>query len=130
MPGAQHARAPPFCEGDDNVCFTFNGPPTLRIKSFMSIFDPANAKKQASRISGTQCVKVPKQCGGVGQPCCPGVSESWTIDKPIPSFGTSWRGRPCDDTQSEEGAYCNGAGAPWAGPREGTGAGALALRHP
>ena len=116
MLGATNARAPPFCEGDDTVCFAFTGPPTLRVQSMLTVFDPANAKKKASRISGTRCVSVAKQCGGIGQPCCPGVSESFTTDKPLPSYGTAWRGRPCDDTKTDEGAYCNGAHAfpgPW-----------------
>jgi hypothetical protein len=120
MPGAKNARAPPFCLGADDVCFTFTGPPVLRTRSFLNIFDPANVKKTASRIWGTQCVPVPKVCGGVGQPCCPGASDAVTTDKPLPSYGKAWAGRPCDDTQSPEGAYCNGQWTALGGALSGT----------
>ncbi|GBF96113.1 hypothetical protein Rsub_08989 [Raphidocelis subcapitata] len=120
MPGAQNARAPPYCLGADDVCFTFTGPPVLRSRSFLNVFDPSNVKKTASRIWGTKCITVPKVCGGVGQVCCPGASDAVTTDKPLPSYGKAWAGRPCDDTQTQEGAFCNGQWTALGGPLSGT----------
>lgn len=109
LPGYTEPRAPPFCPGKDDVCFAFAGPLTLRTNSYKTIFDPKVAKTMGSRIWLSQCVTVPKQCGGIGQPCCPGASIGVVTDKALPSFGKSWQGHPCDDTQTPEGAYCNGA---------------------
>ena len=108
-PGTNGPRVPPFCKSKDDVCFTFAGQPTIRHRSFLNIFNPAKAKVTASRIWGTKCVSVKMPCGGVGQPCCPGVSIGLVTDKALPSYGTSWSGKPCDDTQSPDGAFCNGA---------------------
>jgi hypothetical protein len=108
FPTSPKPYAPPFCSGKDDVCFAFAGYPTLRHRSFLNIFDPATTKDTASRIWGTRCIKVATPCGGVGQPCCPGVSAGLVTDKALPSFGTAWQGRPCDDTKTEEGAFCSG----------------------
>ena len=109
LPGWDTPRAPPFCSSKNDVCFAFAGPLTLRTNSYKTIFDPATAKKSGSRIWLSKCVTTPKVCGGVGQPCCPGASVGVITDKALPSFGKPWQGRPCDDTQTPDGAYCNGA---------------------
>lgn len=41
---------PPFCPGKDDVCFTFAGYPTLRHRSFQSIFNAEDSAKSPSRI--------------------------------------------------------------------------------
>jgi hypothetical protein len=112
-------RAPPFCKGEGNVCFTHVGPLNLRQRSFRDIFEPAIAKDTASRIWGTLCVNVKTPCGGVGQACCPGVPENVVTDKALPSYGTAWSGRPCDDTAAGEGAYCDGQWTALGGPLSG-----------
>ncbi|KIZ06565.1 hypothetical protein MNEG_1388 [Monoraphidium neglectum] len=119
LSGWPETRAPPYCPGKDDVCFAFAGPLTLRTNSYLTIFNPSLAKKSGSRIWLSQCVTVPKACGGIGQPCCPGVSVGVVTDKPLPSFNTSWQGRPCDDTSTPDGAYCNGQWTALGGPMYG-----------
>lgn len=118
-PGLEQPVRPPYCPGKDDVCFTFAGYPTLRHRSFQSIFDAAASAKLPARIWGTRCVKVATPCGGVGQACCPGVGPAVITDKRLPSYGTKWEGRPCDDTQSADGAYCSGQWTALAGPLSG-----------
>ena len=108
-PGVSDPVRPPFCPGEGDVCFTFTGYPTLRHRSFASIFDAKASASSPSRIWGTRCVPVPASCGGPGEACCPGVSSAVVLDKPLPSSGQAWAGRPCDDTLTDEGAYCDGA---------------------
>lgn len=120
LPGFGGPKAPPFCPGKDDVCFTFVGPQWLRVRSHANVFDYTKAKLYPSRIWGTQCVTVPKACGGVGQPCCPGVSDGLITDKPLPSFGKPWQGKPCDDVTTEDGSYCDGQWTALGGPLSGT----------
>ncbi|KAF6253487.1 hypothetical protein COO60DRAFT_416992 [Scenedesmus sp. NREL 46B-D3] len=102
--------APAFCSGTA-VCFSA----TVGDTTGFTHNQPGQAKRLASRITGTRCIAVPSDCGSApGKPCCPSGFGAVT-DKPLPSAGTQWANSPCSSTATKHGMWCEGSYVPFAG---------------